>query len=93
MVDRSQPEANIVDEYKPPTYPSLLQQAALTILQEFENEVVLAWLTQLRSVRLSSNHWFQHRSLSSQQVEAIFVLGSCPEGLVSAWLDLTRGDG
>ena len=80
-------------EYNYSTYPSLLQQDALAILQHFDNQVVLAWLTGLRSSRASGNHWFQPGSLSSQQLEAISLLKGCPDDLLSAWLDFTRVGG
>lgn len=80
-------------KFKTSTYPSPAQQAALNVLQEVDNQVVLAWLTGLRSFRPDENHWFQHRSLSSKQVDAISVLKGCPNNLVSAWLDFSRAGG
>lgn len=93
-VDSSQVETNnigITQEYNHSIYPSPSQQAALATLQGFDNEVVLTWLTVLRSFRLDGSHWFQPGSLSAQQFGAISVLQGCPDGLVSSWLDLSRG--
>ena len=80
-------------EYNSSTYPSLLQQDALAFLQHLDNQVVLAWLTGLRSFKAGGNHWFQPRSLSSQQLEAVSLLQGCPDDLVTAWLDFTRAGG
>ena len=95
-VDTSEVLTNTIEctyDYNSSIYPSLSQQAALSALREFDNKVVLAWLTELRSSRLDRNHWFQPASLSSQLCEAISVLQSCSDSLVSAWLDFSRGGG
>ena len=95
-VDASQVLTNTIEctyDYNSSIYPSLSQQAALSALREFDNKVVLAWLTELRSFRLDRNQWFQPGSLSSQLCEAISVLQSCSDSLVCAWLDFSRGDG
>lgn len=80
-------------EYSSSVHPSLFQQAALAVLQEFDNQIVLAWLTGLRSFRPNRNHWFQPGSLSSKHSDAIAVLKDCPDTLVCAWLDFTRAGG
>ena len=80
-------------EYNFTTYPSPAQRAAIAVLQEFDNQIALAWLTGLRSFRPDENHWFQPENLSSEQFEAISVLKDCPDDLVSVWLDFTRDVG
>lgn len=96
VVPQSQVVTNTVKftrEYNFSTYPSSLQQAALAVLQEFDNQVTLAWLTALRLSRHDENYWFHLGSLSSEQLEAIAMLEDCQDDLVSAWLDFTRGGG
>lgn len=80
-------------EYNFSTYPSSLQQAALAVLQEFDNQVALAWLTALRLSRHDENYGLHLGSLSSEQLEAISILEDCQDDLVSTWLDFTRGGG
>ncbi len=77
-------------DYNFSTCPSSSQQAALVVLQKFDDQIILAWLTGLRSYRPDETHWFQPGCLSSEQFEAISVLKDCSDGLVSAWLDFTR---
>ena len=74
-------------------YPSPSQQAALAALREFDNQIVLAWLTGIRSFKSDRNHWFQPESLSSRHFDAISVLKDCPDSLLCAWLDSTRAGG
>ena len=96
VVAQSQPGTNVTGftrDYNFSTYPSLLQQAALTVLKEFNNQVTLAWLTGLRSFRPNENHWFQPGNLSSKQFDATSVLKDCPDDLVCAWLDFIRAGG
>lgn len=96
MVAQSQVVTNTVDftcEYNFSTYPSPLQRAALAVLQEFDNQATLAWLTALRLSRHDENYWFHLGGLSSEQLEAIAMLEDCQDDLVSAWLDFTRSGG
>ena len=93
MAAPSQIVTNTVEfahEYNPSTSPIPIQQAALAVLQEFENHVVLSWLTGLRSFKYDEDHWFQQGNLSSEQFGAISVLKDCPDELVSTWLDTAR---
>ena len=95
-VAQSQPATNVTGftrDHNFSTYPSLLEQAALTVLKECNNQVTLAWLTGLRSFRPNETHWFQPGSLSSEQFAAASVLKDCPNDLVCAWLDFIRADG
>ena len=82
--------AGFTREYNLSTPPIPIQQAALSVLQEFENHVVLAWLTGLRFFNSGEDHWFQPGNLSSEQFGAISVLKDCPDELVSTWLDTAR---
>ena len=82
--------AGFAREYNFSTSPNPIQQAALAVLQEFENHVVLAWLAGLRSFKSDEDHWFQSGNLSSEQFGAISVLKDCPDELVSTWLDTAR---
>ena len=96
MVAPSQMVTNateFISEYKPSTSPSPSQQAALAVLQKFNNQIALAWLTGLRSLRADEDHWFQPRNLPSEQFDAISVLKDCPDELVLAWLDFARVGG
>ena len=83
----------LTHEYNFSIYPSPSQHAALAVLREFDNQVVLTWLTALRFLKFDENHWFHLDDLSSEQFEAISVLKDCPDDLVSAWLDSIRGGG
>ena len=96
VVARSQPGTNITGftrDYDFSAYPSRSQQAALAVLKGLNNQVTLAWLTGLRSLRSNDNHWFQPGSLSSEQFDATSVLKDCPDDLVCAWLDFIRAGG
>ena len=96
VVAQSQPGTNVTGftrDYNFSTYPSPLQQAALTVLKECNNQVTLAWLTGLRSFRPNDTHWFQPGSLSSEQFAAASVLKDCHNDLVCAWLDFIRAGG
>lgn len=73
--------------------PSSSQQAALTTLQDYDNTIILAWLTGLRSFRPGAANWFQPDCLLPQELEAISALKECSDSLVSAWLDSTRCGG
>ena len=85
--------AEVTRECNFSTSPTPIQQAALAVLQEFENHVALAWLSGLRSFNSGEDHWFQPGNLSSEQFGAIFALKDCPDELVSAWLDTARFGG
>ena len=85
--------AEVTRDYNFSTSPTPRQQAALAVLQEFENHVALAWLSGLRSFKSDKDHWFQPGHLSSEQFGAISVLKDCPDELVSAWLDTARFGG
>lgn len=85
--------AKFTREYNFLTSPTPVQQFALAILQDFENHVVLAWLTGLRSFKSDEDHWFQPGNLSSEQFGAISVLKDCPDELVLTWLDTARFGG
>ena len=73
-------------------FPSTSQQAALALLQDYDNGTIFAWLTGLRSLRSGSESWFHPGCLSFQQLEAISALKDCNDGLVVAWLDSARCD-
>ena len=85
--------ADVTREHNFSTSPTPIQQAALAVLQQFENHVALAWLTGLRSFKSDEDHWLQPGNLSSEQFGAISVLKDCPDELVSAWLDTARFGG
>ena len=85
--------ADVAREHNFSTSPTPIQQAALAVLQEFENHVALAWLTGLRSFKSDEDHCFQSGHLSSEQFGAISVLKDCPDELVSVWLDTARSGG
>ena len=96
VFDSSQVATNVpIPAHEPNilTYPSTIQQAALAALQKHDKQVILAWLTGLRSFKPGENHWFQPKNLSSREHEAVFLLKDCPDGLVSAWLDITQTGG
>ena len=63
--------------------PSLAQKAALRVLLQLEAQVVLAWLTILRSSKPGD---FHTELLSSHQVAALIELKDCPYSLVEVWL-------
>lgn len=73
--------------------PSLYQQKALLALKNYDNRIIFAWLTGLRSFRKGHQNWFQPCSLFPQQLEAISALKDCTESLISTWLELIRYDG
>ena len=73
--------------------PSISQRAALTALQGYDNGIIFAWLTGIRSFKLGGQNWFQPESLSTQQQEAISALKACPDSLLTAWLEAARYDG
>lgn len=69
-------------EHNASNTPSRPQKAALRVLLQLEAQVVLAWLTILRS---SPPGEFQ-TNLSSHQVAALRELKDCPHSLVEVWL-------
>ena len=85
--------ADFTREYNFSPSPTPIQRAALAVLQEFENHIVLAWLSGIRSFGSDEDHWFRLGNLSSEQFGAISVLRDCPDELVSAWLDAARFGG
>ena len=85
--------AEFTREYNFSTSPTPIQRAALAVLQELGNHVVLAWLSRIRSFDSDEDHWFRLENLSSEQFGAISALRDCPDELVSAWLDATRFGG
>ena len=74
-------------------FPSISQRAALAALQGYDNGIIFAWLTGIRSFKLGGQNWFQPESLSPQQQEAISALKDCPDSLLAAWLEAARYDG
>ncbi len=83
-------EDEIGSEQNPSDFPSILQQAAVTALQDYDNETIFAWLTGLRSFNLGGENWFQPGCLSPQQLEAVSALKDCTNSLILAWLDSVR---
>ena len=71
------------NEHNASNTPSHSQKAALGVLLQLKAQVVLAWLTILRS---STPGEFQTELLSSHQVAALRELKDCPHGLVEVWL-------
>lgn len=74
-------------------FPSTSQRAALAALQGYDNGIIFAWLTGIRSFKLGGQNWFQPECLSTQQQEAISALKHCPDSLLTAWLEAARYDG
>ena len=74
-------------------FPSISQRAALAALQGYDNGIIFAWLTGIRSFKLGGQNWFQPESLSTQKQEAISALKDCPDSLLTAWLEAARYDG
>ena len=74
---------SLYNEYNASNTPSHPQKAALKILLPLEAQVVLAWLT---IVRTSKPEEFQTELLSSHQVAALIELKDCPHSLVEVWL-------
>ena len=74
---------SLYNEYNANNTPSHPQKAALKILLPLEAQVVLAWLT---IVRTSKPGEFQTELLSSHQVSALLELKDCPHSLVEIWL-------
>lgn len=73
--------------------PSARQFTAIDILQQLDNETILAWLTGLRTFRPGSDHWFQPSKLKPQHLNAISSLKEWSDDLVLAWLDSARRTG
>lgn len=90
---RTTSEEKAFSEQNFPDIPSVYQQAALAVLQDYDNATIFAWLTGFRSFRPGGENWFQPRRLSRQVVEAISALKDCADSLVSAWLDAIRCGG
>ena len=74
---------SLYHEHNASNTPSLAQQAALRVLLQLEAQVVLAWLTIIRSSKPGE---FQTALLSSHQVAALKELKDCPYSLVEVWL-------
>ena len=74
---------SLYDEHNASNTPSHPQKAALGVLLQLEAQVVLAWLTILRSSKPGE---FQTELLSSHQVAALIELKDCPHSLVEVWL-------
>ena len=74
---------SLYNEHNASNTPSLVQQAALRVLSRLEAQVVLAWLTILRSSKPGE---FHTALLSSHQVAALIELKDCPYSLVQVWL-------
>ena len=73
--------------------PSIAQRAAVAALQGYDNVIIFAWLTGIRSFKLGGQNWFQPECLSPQQQEAISALKDCPDSILAAWLEAARYDG
>ena len=88
-----------VDDIDRSYFPSLVQRDAILVLQQFEDEEVVAWLKLLRSLQPDYQHrpdhqqWSPSGCLSSQQLDAASTLRDCPNGLVLAWLRSSRLSG
>lgn len=74
-------------------FPSPAQQAALSTLQDYDNQTIFAWLTGFRSFRPGGDNWFQPACLSPQQLKAISALEDYTDNLISVWLDTVRCSG
>ena len=86
-------EDEIGSEQNLSDFPSISQQAAVTALQDYDNETIFAWFTGLRSFIPGGENWFQPGYFSPQQLEAISALKDCANSLVLAWLDSVRCGG
>lgn len=69
------------------TFPTFKQQAAISELQAFDEEHILAWITVVRSIEPGFQHRACHGSLSSQQLEALSILKDCHDSDIIAWLE------
>lgn len=74
-------------------FPSPAQQAALSTLQDYDNQTIFAWLTGFRSFKPGGDNWFQPACLSPQQLKAISALEDYTDNLISVWLDTVRCSG
>ena len=76
-------DGSFPNEYDADNAPSLTQQAAVRVLLQLEPQVVLTWLTILRSSKPGE---FPSKLLSSHHVAALIELKDCPDSLIGAWL-------
>lgn len=77
---------NIGEERLPQSFPSLEQEAALSVLKDFEEDTVLDWLRLLRSIEPSCQFRPSHGGLTVEQFNALNSLKECENGHVLAGL-------
>lgn len=78
-----------IDELDESTYLSSSQQAALETLQDFDDSRVLNLLS---AIPLPDHvHYPSHTGLSSEKVDALLKLRTCPKTLILLWRRNSRG--
>jgi hypothetical protein len=64
------------------TLPSSALRTVTTVLQDFSDEQVIAWLTLLRSLQPGYQHLASSQALTNHQIEALSLLKDYPDNYV-----------
>ena len=91
-LDESEMLAASIYELDTSTFPSS-QRTAGFLLQDFNDEQIIAWLSLLRSLQPGYQHFSSSQALSRQHIDALSMLKDYPDSLVLGWLRPSRRAG